>query len=170
MAPPIVKTAVPAAPQKDTVSRSELQEAVSEAARAAVQAMMPAVAASIASAQPRQAPVSIDRAPHSHPRCPACNQYQVACKGKHESLVVYPQNDQFADWFDGIDINGVRYISPDRNTAIVVPADAAGVILKMVKDYEDNEMQTRMGRKRTRNSGDVTRGNPVTAAGVGGWR
>ena len=165
MAPPVVKT-----PVSQSVTKSELQEAAADAARAAVEAMMPAVAASIASAQPKQAPISIDRAPHSHPRCPDCNQYQVACKGKHIQLVVYPQNEQFADWYDGIDINGVRYISPDKNTAITVPADAASTIAKMTRDYEENEMQTRMGRKRTRNSGDVSRANPVTAAGVGGFR
>lgn len=165
MAPPIPpKTQVPA------VSTADIHEAAAAAAKAAVEAMMPAVAASIAAAAPKQAPVSIDRAPHSHPRCPECNQYIVACKGKHERIVVYPASDQFTDWFDGVDINGVRYISSDRNTAIVVPADAAGTIMKMVRDYEENEMQTRMGRKKVRNSGDAMRSNPVTAAGVGGFR
>lgn len=105
-------------------------------------------------------------------RCPDCGQLKIACKGKHAMLLVWPQNERYAEHFDGVYLNGVRYKSPDANTRIAVPAENS--ILNSVRCWEESENDLRMGRKKTHRTGNLspiegnTRVNPFNGPGFSG--
>lgn len=83
--------------------------------------------------------------------CNECKQKRSACKGKHKKVVVLPNNPEAAEWFRGVCINGVWYLSAHANDAVVVPfeSDVEG----LVSAFERNELETRLGRKKLHYSG-----------------
>lgn len=147
------------------LTREEVQKLVQEAAATsaaeAVKALMPAVA-SIA-LQKGQAQVVTD--PRNMPRppiqrCDKCGQNVKACKDDgHVQMVVYPTKyPEFGDWFMGVFINGVRYLSNNAAHAVTVPRVAKSDILGMIRTWETNERELKLGRKRKRVSGNVGNG------------
>lgn len=156
------------APEKTKAAPETVQEAAAAAAKATVEALMPAMVAAIRTKQenvPQRQGDTVKRAPVV---CSECRQQLGACKGRHREIIIWTHEQRFMDWFDGVDINGVNYISPNRNTPVVVPADAADEILSKVQVYERNEMDSRLGRKALHDSGTID--NPKRATAADGWR
>ena len=104
-------------------------------------------------------------------RCHECGQLVSACDRKHVQMVVYPlKYPQYADYFPGVFVNGVRYLSNDDGHPITVPAVAQAEIAGHVAGFERNEHEMANGRVAERHSGVVsphgTAFNPASAA----WR
>jgi hypothetical protein len=89
--------------------------------------------------------------------CPECRQEKKACKGKHAKLAVFPRDDRWGRYFQGVIINGVTYRSNNSADAITVPANAG--IERIVMEWENNEIEVSTGRKRQHVSGDVRNPN-----------
>jgi hypothetical protein len=152
---------------KETYSKEEVQKMVQEgaaaAAKAAVDALMPAMAA--VSVQNRQTGQVASPQQGGFPRVPVircneCGQDKRACKSGHKQMCVYPTRyPEFAEWFMGVYINGVRYLSDRPGHLITVPADAESGILTHIRVWEDNERTTKLGKKRRHNSGDAEQPN-----------
>jgi len=153
---------------KETYTKEEVQKMVADgataAAKAAVDALMPAIAA--VNAQGRsQAPAVAVQQQGGFPRIPVircneCGQDKRACKSGHVSLCVYPSRyPEFAEWFMGVYINGVRYLSDRPGHMVTVPKDAESGILSHIQVWEENERTTKLGKKRKHNSGDAERPN-----------
>lgn len=123
--------------------------------------LVPAIAAATASAmQKGQTSAAPARAasPKAVQKCHECGQaLTTGCGGKHVMMVVYPQRyPQHADYFPGVQINGVRYLSNNENHAVLVPANAESVISGIVATFEQNEQDMAVGRKAVRHSGTVS--------------
>lgn len=153
------------------------QDAAASAAKAAVEALMPAIAAVSLQrpAHPTQGIGPAQRVPVI--RCNVCGQDQRACAQRdpktgqyvldatkhyipeHVSMVVFPNRyPEFSKWFMGVTINGVRYLSNNGSHQVTVPAACVSGILSHIQVWEDNERELRIGKKVTHESGDV--GNP----------
>jgi hypothetical protein len=79
----------------------------------------------------------------------------------------YPEHGQF---FQGVYLNGVKYLSNDEGHEITVPEIAAGSIAQLVQNFENNEQETRIGRRAERFSGTLSpAGSAVTPQNIG-WR
>lgn len=171
VAPEPVKATVKAAAPK-AESRGE---STRDIIRAVMEEVMPAMIAAQRSAGPMQT-TPVESAPNRRlptENCSECGQYKVACGSKHVKMVVYPTNlPEFGEWFRGAFINGKCYLSNDSSHAITVPADAQGDILAMVRGWEVNERESRMGRKKERNSGDASMPRRIgeTASPQDAWR
>jgi uncharacterized protein YraI len=150
-----------------TFTKEEVQKMVADgasaAAKAAVEALMPAIAAATINAGKGQVPAQgvghFNRPPVI--RCNQCGQDQKACKTNgHTEMVVYPTRyPEFAEWFMGVYINGVRYLSDRPGHKITVPTDSVSGIKTHIQVWEDNERTTKLGKKRRHNSGDVNAPN-----------
>lgn len=81
-------------------------------------------------------------------RCSECGQKRGGCKDEHVQMVVLPMQQDFADWFEGAFINGVRYLSSHGGHKITVPKSAEGGIARTIADFEDNEKHLRTPRKK----------------------
>lgn len=150
-----------------------VKAAAAAAASAAIEALLPTIAAMLAQQQ-RPAGAAGPRAPlDAGPRCPICGQFVRACGGppeegkkdtNHSKIVVYPQggasNLQIAQWFTGVVLNGVRYLSDRPGHAIHVPKVAEADILATVERWSEEELLARVGRKvRVDKHNPVTRGD-----------
>lgn len=101
-------------------------------------------------------------------KCQVCGQRVSGCLGEHESIVVYPTRFmQYADYFQGVFINGERYLSNNADHRIPVPKNAVGDILHKIRVAEEEEATARNGRVKHHNSGDVSAPRPVNAAADG---
>jgi len=100
--------------------------------------------------------------------CQACGQRLAGCKGEHEKMVVYPAKfPQYAEYFQGRFINGVRYLSNGPDHEITVPRSSVGDISYAIRVAEEEEVAARTKRTKQHNSGDVS--NPH-AANTPGFR
>lgn len=118
-----------------------------EVARALAEELVPSVA--VAVAQATRGPVVHDprrQPPPPNPtRCSTCGQLLVACKDEHEMLVVYPQNVRHGKFFQGLFLNGVRYLSPRPGVAIPVPKENNfRYDLAKAEEAEDNFLHGRV--------------------------
>lgn len=105
----------------------------------------------------------------SRAKCPKCLQSLSGCNGRHKKIVVFMSKyRKFARNFQGVIINGVRYISNDPGHLITIPADAEGGILRAVMEYEENEAELRIGGREVMNDHSKHSGNP--AAPMQHWR
>ncbi len=87
--------------------------------------------------------------------CQVCRQAVSGCGGVHSEMIVFPQKyPEFGKWFQGVTINGVRYLSDNATDYVTVPASCVSSISNMVRAYEENERVMRMGRTAEHNSGD----------------
>lgn len=90
------------------------------------------------------------------PQCHVCQQLITACKDKHVKMVVFPTRyPEFARWWPGYKLNGVRYISHTPNHKIVVPEIAISAISQAILAYEENERTVKIGRKAQRHGGSI---------------
>lgn len=131
-----------------------------------------AVAAAVMATQKKPEPERPRlQAPRAAPRCHECGQQLTACEGKHVEMVVFPMRyPQHADFFPGVFLNGVRYLSNDQGHTVKVPAIAEGTIRAIVQGFETDEQARAVGRKAERHSGVVSpHGTAVTPANHG-WR
>lgn len=158
--PPSTPSPSPADPVKAAASAS---------ASAAVEAMLPTIAAMMAQGQGGPAPKY--RPPQDPgPRCPTCGQYLKACGGpppegkedvNHSWISVFPKGiaaqAEFSEWFTGVTLNGVRYLSAEPGHRIPVPKVAEADIIAMIERWSEEEILARTGRKVK-----VSRYNPVT--------
>lgn len=85
-------------------------------------------------------------------KCGACGQLVAACKGKHIEMVVYP--NQYAQWFQGAFINGVRYLSNGPHHKVTVPE--VNDIQFTLDTYVENEAQQALGKAKMHNSGLIS--------------
>lgn len=120
--------------------------------------LVPAIAAATASAmqkgQTAAAVKPVFRAPQ---KCHECGQAVTGCEGKHKLMVVYPQRyPQHADYFPGVQINGIRYLSNNDHHQVLVPEAAESFIANTVAIFEQNEQDMAVGRKAVRHSGTVS--------------
>lgn len=170
-------------------SQDELADAMKTMARAMAEEMIPVVMAGSAAAM--KGFQQTGKQPYNPgPICPTCKQLQKACGGvpkiegtatqlkkdaannvNHVKMVVYPQRyPEFAEWFRGRGLNGVWYLSNGPGHQVWVPRSAAGDIQHAIETFETNERETRMGRTRQHNSGNLNSPNKVGDLGTEGWR
>jgi hypothetical protein len=152
-----------------TKAESSNSQDMRELVKVMMEEMMPAVIAATRHTPVQTAPA--ERRGMGGPTCFDCGQLTVACKGEHTMMVVYPTNlPEQAEWFRGAIINGKSYLSNDDQHAICVPKAAAGDILSMVRGWEQNEREQKLGRKKHR---DSSKQGPITGQYAGaqdGWR
>lgn len=154
------KAAEPSNLTRDEVNKL-VQEGAAAAAKAAVEALMPAIASAVLQGN-KPGPMVAGQVPRVPViRCGTCGQDQRACKvNGHEKMVVYPARyPEFAEWFMGVYINGVRYLSDNASHLVTVPKDAVAGIKTHIQVWEDNERTTKLGKKRRHNTGSVDRPN-----------
>lgn len=124
------------------------------------------IASAVQASKASDAPKAVLNRPAQ--KCHDCGQALSGCEGKHILMVVHPT--QFAEYFPGAIINGVRYLSNDTSHRIVVPAACKSTIMGIVAGFEKNEREISVGRKRDHHSGSVSPHgssiNPAQAA----WR
>lgn len=131
-----------------------------------------AIAAAVQATKQSQAPVQAARPANvAAPRCGDCGQEKTACGGKHVQMVVFPlRYPQHAEYFMGVQINGVKYLSNDENHKVTVPEEAAGSIKSIVQAFEQNEQDMAVGRKAIRHSGTVSPYGASTSPAQQAWR
>lgn len=84
--------------------------------------------------------------------CGECKQDLRGCEGKHRLMVVYPKKN--GRYFQGVIINGVRYLSNNKNHKICVPANAD--ISNFISNWEDSEEAMKESKSREHNSGELS--------------
>lgn len=104
-------------------------------------------------------------------QCGKCFQNENACKGKHVKMVVYPERyPEFAKWWPGVVINGVRYISHTPNVKILVPEKQYSTIVNAIKTFEENERTVNISRSKTHVSGSIGRRGTGAVKAEMAWR
>lgn len=163
--------------KKETKTESKpLDPAMAEALRLVAEQMIPAAVASavaaVSSRQPAAAPSQSRMSAGPPPEiCQDCKQELRACKGKHVMAVVFPQRyPHTGDYFTGIVLNGVKYLSNDASHKILIPENALTSIQQMVETYEQNEQDMSVGRKVERHSGSIGPGASGARQQHIGWR
>lgn len=157
----------------DHKKSAELDPSVRTAARMLAEELLPAAIAAALAAQKQQAPERrVQLQAPSTEICHQCGQaLRTGCEGKHEEMVVYPTRyPEHGEFFQGARINGVTYLSNDENHKVLVPANAVGGIMQLVQGFENNEQETRIGRKAERHSGVVGPSGARTTPQMKGWR
>lgn len=130
--------------------------------------LLPSLVASMVTATNANKPAQGPVAPLNKPKCHECGQVRTGCEGKHVLMAVTPKD--FANYFPGVFINGVRYFSDHENQLVTVPASAESAILGILQGYEKNEKELATGRKAQRHSGHVSpHGSSVSPANAA-WR
>ena len=133
-----------------------------------VLALIPTMIASAVQASKAASQPTSNRAATPTPQCTECRQALSGCEGKHVKMVVHPGH--FAEYFPGAIINGIRYLSNDSGHMVLVPAACESTILSIVANYEQNERDMAVGRKRDHHSGSVSpHGSSVNPANAA-WR
>lgn len=132
-----------------------------------LEAITMGVALGMQQVQPQQAAAKPGTARRFGPPCPECKQPKMGCGKKHKQVVVYPRNPRHARFFQGVRLNGVRYISNGPGHAITVPADAP--IEHLIQTFEKNEDEQTNGRVVDHNSGVLGRKSAVNRA-TKAWR
>jgi hypothetical protein len=156
-----------AAPQADIKpdTQSEVAKAVSEALKEAIPAAM--AAALQVQAQSAQA-MRAAMTPQKKERCNVCRQKDMACKGEHRMVALYPTNKRFAKFYEGVTINGVVYRSQNPNHYIEVPADSN--VEYLLAQWEKNEDEMVNGRVAEHDAGSIGPGASGHRMAVGAWR
>ena len=151
---PAIQAAVAAVAKKGKKEKMTLEEVAAAAARAAVEAMMPAVASAIISANVPKVAGAVAVVPGQRTglrRCYLCGLDEKVCGSdpkNHVKMVVGPKRyPEFGKWFQGARINGVCFRSDHPNHKIVVPVAAIGSILAQVEAFEMDERAT--GQRRS---------------------
>lgn len=81
-------------------------------------------------------------------KCGTCSQPMSVCHGKHVSANVMPRNDEYAAFFQGVILNGVRYYGPS-----VVPLASLNDIAAIVSAFEQGEALRHHKRPKVRGRG-----------------
>lgn len=135
---------------------------------AAVAAAVAAVKQADATAAAQRQAIPQHRAPQ---RCTECGQQATACEGKHVDMIVYPTRyPQHADYFRGVILNGITYLSNNEGHKVRVPAAAESNILQIVQAYEQNEQEMQLGRSKQHHSGHIGPNGSSTSQAQMAWR
>lgn len=163
----IVSKVIAETPIKKEASQKDIfADMIKAAVKAVIEETLPAMAAASAVANKGGGMVAAENVIKRWQICSTCRQkgpptkanpLGYPCKGNHIYMVVYPQRYQhFAKFFQGVMINGVRYLSSNRRERILVPTEMEGTVLKIIEDWEDNEQATMSGsRVAEHDSGDI---------------
>lgn len=138
-----------------SIDQSTLEKAIKAVAEQIVPA---AVVAAVAATKQSQQPVASSSRPQPavRERCHVCGQARSGCGDKHAKMVVYPQRyPEHGEFFQGAKLNGVRYLSNNESHEIVVPENAVPTIANLIRAFEQNEQESRVGRKAERRSGSI---------------
>lgn len=156
-------------PTKNSPSADTLAAAIKQVAEQLIPA---AIVAAVQATKAQNQPVAPQRlAPVAPQRCHECGQQKTACEGKHLKMVVFPMRyPQHAEYFQGVFLNGVRYLSNDGSHEVTVPAIAEATIRNIVSGFETDEQARAVGRKAERHSGVVTPSGAATTQATQGWR
>lgn len=101
------------------------------------------------------------------PRCQVCGQHLSSCNNEHVEMIVLPvRRPEFAQWYQGYFINGVRYLSEHAGHKVSVPKSCANDISNGVRLWEDTEAHMRQGKVADHHSGSVDRPNLAAKDGV----
>lgn len=147
-----------------------LEQAIKAVANEMIPAAIAAAIHSVNAGQPRAAAPPPAR--QVRQVCSDCKQDKITgCGGKHAYIVVYPTRyEEAQEFFPGVFLNGVKYLSNNMEHEVCVPESAAGDILNTVQRFEQNEHEQRVGRSKKHHSGAIGPGgnaiNPAHAA----WR
>jgi len=159
-----------------------MEKAAAAGAKAAVDALMPAVATLVAEAtKPKHLQDAAAPKPKK-PKCPICLQPNLACgyvfakngepetpkEQHHRKLPVYPGNPNLGKWFQGVIFNGVRYLSNSKQHSIWVPKDSN--IEYIIELWEQNEQELATGREAHHNSGSLSKNGSNFTAAQSAWR
>lgn len=83
--------------------------------------------------------------------CGICRQDISGCNNEHRLLAVYPRSKKYGRFFQGVIINGVRYLSNHRGHKIWVPKDCN--IEHVMEMWENNEDDQSQGKEVEHDSG-----------------
>jgi hypothetical protein len=158
-------------PQPQTQQQTQQSQAdtVATAVEKVLEKTLPAVmAAGINAANNAAQQARAPQAPVVRESCGICRQPNMACKGKHVKMAVYPQSRSLGKSWSGVGINGVWYQSASPNHPVDVPADAP--IAHMIQEWERAEMEMRQGREFDHNSGSIGPGGAAFNPAVGPMR
>lgn len=146
----------PEAPKVDPMA-STIKDIISE--------LLPAFAA--LTKQTPQPTVPASRGPATFNVCTVCQQNLAACGDKHADFVAFPvKYPEFGDFFQGLFVNGVKYISNDEAHSVKVPEACVPYLKQMIAQFEEQERIARTGRNKTHHSGSLGRPTPAQI----GWR
>lgn len=99
-------------------------------------------------------------------KCQECGQLEAACNKEHVKMVVtFTKYPQYAEFFVGIYLNGVRYLSNHPGHYVTVPKAAEGEFMYRLQQAEEEEVVVHTKRTRHHNTGSIDRPNqlnPVT--------
>lgn len=145
----------------ETPKLSDVQIAIRDAVKTAVsETIKEAVPVAVMAAQSSQRQVDTQKELDlqkarldSASRCGDCGQMSRACKGEHVQIAVFPRDDSYAEWFTGLWLNGVRYLSNDSNHLVTVPKE--NDFEHMLTLWAKSERELRQGRKRNASASAV---------------
>lgn len=159
--------------KNDTVvDEKTLEDKIAEGIAKAMEKALPAMAQAavqvqISAQDARSQSIAASRL--TGERCADCKQFLPpgVTQGKHphKRMVVFPRSRRNGKWFQGIFINGVRYLSNHASHHITVPEDLDETLLA---NWEENEEVMKEGREATHDSGDIS--NPRRADHTAGFR
>lgn len=148
-------------------------ELMKAAVKAVADDLLPAaIAAATLAAKPEAPRPQLQAPAPSREICYQCGQaLRTGCFGKHAEMVVFPQrHPEHGDFFQGVILNGVRYLSNDESHKVLVPENAVSNISQIVQAFEQNEQEVRIGRKAERYSGRVSPSGSSVTPQTQGWR
>lgn len=153
-----------------------IEDKITRALTAALEKALPAMAAAAVqtqiSAQDVRQSAQIS-ARSTGERCADCRQVLPAGvkQGEHAHIkvAIFPHDRRHGKWFQGLMINGVRYLSNNASHLVTVPAD---IDLQLIRNWEDNEDSLKEGREATHDSGSLgpSGSNVHQANHTSGWR
>ncbi len=143
--------------------KSETAQMVSDILKEVLPSAMAAAAVTAANmVTGRQTPSA--PAPASREVCDMCRQMKrTGCMGEHVMVAVYPKREEFAENFQGVFINGVKYLSNGPEHLIPIPSNSE--VMYLLNKWEENEAQVRLGRKKQHNSGTTRNFQKTNALG-----
>ena len=165
--------------QEEKPEAPKADSSVADAIKAAISEALPLATALAAQAMANQHPAP---APYVGPAVPFLKQALVTCgecgqktdaaktkgcKGEHRLAIVFSDDEEEAQWFQGVKINGVRYLSNHPGHYITVPKDCN--VEYMVAEHTRLAKQLRVGRKNNRHSGSIGATNNFNAYNGGDW-
>lgn len=103
--------------------------------------------------------VAVPETPLKKMLCGSCHQMMSVCHGKHITVHVWPKNEDYARFFEGVKINGVRYFG-----TCIVPQACVGDIASTVSAFEEGERKREQQRGRNRGAGQGARGISLSEA------
>lgn len=157
---------------KNETDEKTLEDKIAEGISRAMEKALPLMAAAavqtqISAQDSRNQVVALSRM--TGEKCQVCSQYLPpgVKQGEHphKRVVVFPRSKRHGKWFQGLIINGVRYLSNNASHSILVPE---GLDMTLLDNWEENEEVLREGREATHDSGDIN--NPKRADHTSGWR